>query len=352
MTHRCSAATYWLAAAVVVGVVLCAERRPQAQQSPSGPAVETRQTFEAFVARVREDAIGRGISEETASAALDALTPLEVVVQRDRSQAEFVETVDQYIARRLTPRFVRTARTQVDTHRTLLHRVESRYGVPGAVLVAVWGLESNFGRFSGVRPVPQALATLAWEGRRGQFFREELFAALAILDERAISPGEMKGSWAGAMGQPQFMPSSYLDHAVDFDDDGRRDIWRSTPDVLASIAHYLKNHGWQPGERWGRPVRLATDAAADAVAAVPRRDAGCRATRDLSEPRGLDAWQRMGVRTAEGHALPAGTREASLMKAGRHHYLVYRNYEAVLGYNCAHAYALTVNQLADRIRGR
>jgi membrane-bound lytic murein transglycosylase B len=336
---------------VAAAVGLCGATRPQAQQAPTATGVDERPTFEAFIARVREDAIGRGISEETASAALDALTPLEVVVQRDRAQAEFVETVDQYIARRLTPRFVRTARTQVDTHRVLLQRIESRYGVPGAVLVAVWGLESNFGRFSGVRPVPQALATLAWEGRRGQFFREELFAALAILDEGAISPGEMKGSWAGAMGQPQFMPSSYLDHAVDFDDDGRRDIWTSTPDVLASIAHYLKNHGWQAGERWGRPVRVGP-AVAEAMATVPRRDAGCRATRDLTEARGIDAWQRLGVRTAEGGALPGGTRAASLMKAGRHHYLVYRNYEAVLGYNCAHAYALTVTQLAERIRGR
>jgi len=318
---------------------------------PPVTSVEARPTFEAFVARVREDAIGRGISEETASAALDALTPLEVVVQRDRAQAEFVETVDQYIARRLTPRFVRTARTQGETHRALLRRIESRYGVPGPILVAVWGLESNFGRFSGVRSVPQALATLAWEGRRGLFFREELLAALTILDDGAISPGEMKGSWAGAMGQPQFMPSSYLAHAVDFDGDGRRDIWRSPPDVLASIAHYLKNHGWQAGERWGRPVRVGARAA-EAVATVPRRDAGCRATRDLTEARGIDAWQRLGVRTAEGGALPGGTRAASLMKVGRHHYLVYPNYEAVLGYNCAHAYALTVTQLADRIRGR
>jgi len=340
----------WLAAGAVA-FLLWGGTRSQARQASAGTTTEPRQTFEAFVARVREDAIGRSISEETASAALDALTPLEVVVQRDRAQAEFVETVDQYIARRLTPRFVRTARMQADTHQTLLRRIEARYGVPGSVVVAVWGLESNFGRFSGVRPVPQALATLAWEGRRGQFFREELFAALTILDERAITPGEMKGSWAGAMGQPQFMPSSYLDHAVDFDGDGRRDIWRSTPDVLASIAHYLKNHGWQPGERWGRPVGV-TGAAIEAAAAVPRRDAGCRATRDLSEPRSLDQWQRMGVRMADGGPLPRGTQAASMMLAGRRHYLVYRNYEAVLGYNCAHAYALTVTQLADRIRGR
>ncbi len=340
----------WLVAGAL-GLVLVAGRGPAAMQVPAGTGAPDRPTFEAFVARLREDAIGRGISEETASAALDALTPLEVVVQRDRAQAEFVETVDQYIARRLTARFVRQAQAQADTHRALLRRIEARYGVPGSLVVAVWGLESNFGRFSGVRPVPQALATLAWEGRRGQFFREELFAALAILDEGAISPGDMKGSWAGAMGQPQFMPSSYLDHAVDFDGDGRRDIWRSTPDVLASIAHYLQNHGWQSGERWGRPVRVA-GAAVEAVSGVPLRDAGCRAVRELSAPRRLDQWQRLGVRTAEGHALPTATREASLLKAGRRHYLVYRNYEAVLGYNCAHAYALTITQLADRIRGR
>lgn len=309
----------------------------------------TRPPFDDWLAGVRQVALDRGIAPGTVAAAFDGLTPLEVVVQRDRTQAEAVETVDEYVRKRLTPRFVRTANEQARAQRRVLARVAERFAVQPRFLVAVWGLESNFGRFTGTRPVVQALATLAWEGRRGPFFTDELLQALQIVDRGDIDLPAMKGSWAGAMGQVQFMPSSYLKHAVDFDGDGRRDIWRSTPDVLASIASYLSAYGWQADETWGREVALPKGRAEALVAEVGLRGQGCRAAREMTTPRPLKVWQSLGVRAVGGGALPAVDRDASLYLAGRKAYLVYRNYEALLGYNCAHAYALAVSQLADRI---
>lgn len=309
-----------------------------------------RPSFDSWLDGVRQEALDRGIKPDTVAQAFDGLTPLDVVVERDRSQAETVLTVDEYVRRRLTKRFVRTANEKAAAERRTLARVGARYGVQPRVLVAVWGLESNFGRFSGVRPVVQALATLAWDGRRGTFFKGELMQALEIVDRGHIELAVMKGSWAGAMGQTQFMPSSYLKHAEDFDGDGHRDIWGSTPDVLASIANYLKNHGWKSDETWGREVKLPSGREDALVAQVGLRATGCRAEREMTEPRKLAAWQKLGVRTASGGSLPKVDREASLLRAGTRAWLVYGNYEALLGYNCAHAYALAVGQLADRIR--
>lgn len=311
---------------------------------------ETKPSFDTWLAGARSEALNRGISEATVDQAFDGLEPLPIVVERDRSQAETVLSVDEYVRRRLTPRFVRTANERAVAERAILKKVASRYGVPSPYLVAIWGLESNFGRFSGVRPVIQALATLAWEGRRGAFFTDELMSALRILDQGDIALPVMKGSWAGAMGQTQFMPSSYLEHAVDFDGDGDRDIWGSTPDVLASIANYLKAHGWDPDQTWGREVRLPPGRAEAIVQQVGLRTTGCRAERELTVRQPLGAWQAAGVRTVEGKDLPRVDREASLLVAGKRAFLVYGNYEALLGYNCAHAYALAVGQLADRIR--
>ena len=245
---------------------------------------------------------------------------------------------------------MKAANEHAAAERVTLQQVSDRYGVQPRYLVAVWGMESNFGRFSGVRPVVQALATLAWEGRRGAFFTSELMDALRIVDRGDIDLAVMKGSWAGAMGQTQFMPSSYLRHAEDFDGNGDRDIWRSTPDVLASIANYLKAYGWKADETWGREVRLPAAKADSIVETVGLRTEGCRAEREMTVRRPLKQWQALGVRALDGKALPSAERDASLLRAGKRAFLVYGNYEALLGYNCAHAYALAVSQLADRIR--
>lgn len=316
---------------------------------PAPPVV--RPQWPAFLEQLKQQALAKGVSAATVEATLTGLEPLEVVVERDRTQAETVLTIDQYIERRLTRRFVRTARERAAAHRKLLTEVSKKYGPPSSLLVAVWGMESNFGRFTGTRPTVQAIATLAWDGRRGAFFTSELMNALQILDRGYISLAEMKGSWAGAMGQTQFMPSSYLAHAQDFDEDGRRDIWKGLPDVFASIANYMKAYGWTDRQAWGREVKLPAGGAAPLVEKVGLRQSGCRASRELTVSIPLKQWQQMGVRTVAGTALPRVDRAASLLRAGKRNYLVYSNYDTLLGYNCAHAYALAVGLLSDRIGG-
>lgn len=307
-----------------------------------------RGTFEQWIADVRSVALARGIRAETIDAALTGLEPLPVVVERDRTQAEVRFDLDRYLKRRLTRKMLRTASDQMRQHRALLERTFAAYGVEPHILVAIWGLESNFGRFAGVRPTVAALATLGWEGRRETFFREELIAALRILDAGDISPSAMKGSWAGAMGQPQFMPSSYLQYAQDFDGDGRRDIWASLPDVFASIAKYLVERGWVKGERWGREVKVSTAAARRIVQSVPSRDSSCNAARQARGPLPIQRWRELGVVLPGGGALPRSDMQASLFQAGRRSFLLYRNYDAILAYNCANTYALSVGLLADR----
>ncbi len=315
----------------------------------AGVVAPERPDFKTFLEQVRADALARGISEKTLDAALTGLEPQPTVIERDRSQAEIVLSVDEYVARLLTKKFVRTARERHAHHRALLKSIAAQYGVQPRYLVAIWGIESNYGRFSGVRPTVQALATLAWEGRRGPFFRGELLDALEIVDRGYIGLDQLKGSWAGAMGQTQFMPSSYLKHAQDFDKDGDRDIWKSEHDVFASIANYLKAYGWSDDETWGREVRMPKGGALPVVSAVGLRQQGCRAEREMTNRAPLSRWHELGVRALDGKPLPSLERNASLVHTGKRSFLVYGNYEALLGYNCAHTYALSVALLAERI---
>ena len=222
--------------------------------------------------------------------------------------------------------------------------------MPPRIVVAIWGVESNYGRFSGVRPAVPALATLAWDPRRATFFRGELFNALEILNRGDIDLPQLRGSWAGAMGQVQFMPSSYLKFAEDFDGDGRRDIWSTPADVFASIANYLHGHGWAAGESWGREVRLTPEAARRIAKDVAPRNGTCQATRNMTVALPLARWQR-ARRPAARRQGAAETRRRRL--AGRlvrtRHFLVYSNYDALLDYNCAHSYAVMVGLLGDAI---
>ncbi len=335
---------------VAVGLLLSVASAG-AQVAAPAPREVARPEFSEFVSQLKEQALAKGVSAATVEAALTGLDPLAVVVERDRTQAETVLTIDQYLQRRLTRSFVRTAKEKATTHRAVLRKVSATYGPPARLIVAVWGMESNFGRFTGTRPTVQALATLAWEGRRGPFFTSELMDALQILDKGYIELNQMQGSWAGAMGQPQFMPSSYLAHARDFDGDGRRDIWGTLPDVFASIANYMKAYGWQVDQAWGREVTLPAGGAGPLVEKIGLRESGCRASRELTVAIPLEKWQALGVRTTTGASLPKVRRMASLLRAGKQAYLVYPNYDTLLGYNCAHAYALAVGLLADRIGG-
>lgn len=335
-------------ARLVIALVLLAVGAQIPSEIPAAPPLAL-PPFEVWLSEFRAEAASRGIREEILDEALGGIAPVAQILERDRTQAEFVLDLDGYLKRRLTRGTILTAQRMHQRHRTLLQRVSKRYGVPSRVIIAVWGLESNFGRFAGVRPTIPTLATLAYDPRRSAFFRQELFAALQILDRGDIELARMKGSWAGAMGQPQFMPSSYLQFAQDFDEDGRRDIWTSPPDVFASVAYYLQQHGWTEGKIWGREVKVRP-AARSAVEAVPTRETGCRAQRLMSIPQPLSKWHALGVRTMSNRRLPAVEIDASLIASGPRYFLAYPNYEALLRYNCAHTYALAVALLSDRIR--
>ena len=315
-------------------------------QQVSAPEA-ARQPFSEWLAGLRKEALSSGISEQTVALALTGVEPIPVVVERDRTQAERTLSLDRYLKRRLDRRTIRTAREMRRRHAALLGRVSRRYGVPSAVIVAIWGLESNFGRFSGVRPTIASLATLAYDNRRSAMFRAELIDALRILDRGDVGLDRLKGSWAGAMGQPQFMPSSYLAAAQDFDGDGRTDIWQSPADVFASIANYLKLKGWKSGRPWGRAVGLSAASMAKIEGGVPMRAEGCEAVRQMTEARPWSEWKRIGVVLAGRAKAPAPAAQASLVRTGSRNFLVFENYETLLAYNCAHAYALSVALLAD-----
>jgi membrane-bound lytic murein transglycosylase B len=335
-----------LAASVVVITLSAQADSARAAQ----PADAPRPSFSEWLAALRAEAVARGIRQEVVDAALaDVSEPLPVVLERDRSQAETVFSLETYLKRRLTPKLIRGGREAYAAHRDLLDRISAQYEVPARIIVAIWGAESNFGRFSGVRPTVAALATLAWDPRRAAFFRGELFDALEILNRGDIDLPRLRGSWAGAMGQVQFMPSSYLKFAEDFDGDGRRDIWATPADVFASIANYLKGRGWTPGQTWGREVSVSAEAAHHIAADVAPREGTCQATRNMTVPLRAAQWQAFGVRLAGGKPLPASDIPASLVSGSDRHFLVYPNYDVLLDYNCAHSYAITVALLGDAI---
>jgi membrane-bound lytic murein transglycosylase B len=335
--------TGWVRAVAVAALLATAPLAAQTSETP-------RPSFAEWLAGVRTEALERGIRQEIVDAALaDVSEPLPIILERDRAQAETVFSLEKYLSRRLTAKLIRSGRDAYARERELIDRVGEQYGVPPRIIVAIWGAESNFGGFSGVRPTVPALATLAWDPRRATFFRGELLDALDILNRGDIDLEHLRGSWAGAMGQVQFMPSSYLKFAEDFDGDGRRDIWSTHGDVFASIANYLKGHGWKAGETWGREVAVTPEAARRIATDVSPRDGSCQAIRNMSSALPLSRWQELGVRLPGGKPLPKSDTEASLVSGTTRHFLVYPNYDALLEYNCAHSYAISVALLGDAI---
>lgn len=297
--------------------------------------------FDTWLEGVKREAIGRGISRTTVERALDGLQPIPEVIQRDRTQREFTLTFTRYMRGAVTEARVEKARRLLAQHRPLLDKVAEEYGVQPRFLVSFWGLESNFGEHTGGYQVIAALATLAHEGRRHDFFRSQLMDALKIVDEGHIDTARMTGSWAGAMGQLQFIPSTFVNFAVDYDGDGHRDIWHSLPDVFASAANYLSQEGWRGDRTWGRQVRLP-----------PGFD---YALASLAVKKPLAEWAALGLRDAEGGPLPVidGMEAALVLPAGYRGpaFLVYENFETILIWNRSILYALSVGHLADRIEG-
>jgi len=319
-------------------------------RAPQAPVLDAPQPFDEWLFELIAEARARGYSENLIEQALADVEPLPRVIQNDRSQAELVVGFDRYYRSRVTAPIVRRGRELARQHGAVLTGIEDAYDVQRRFIVAIWGMETRYGRVTGTTPVFQALATLAWEPRRADFFRGELFNALTMVSRGDIETASMTGSWAGAMGHPQFMPSSYLKFAEDYDGDGRRDIWRSTPDALASIANYLKEWGWDDEFTWGREVRITPAVRARIEQETSKRTEGCFAMRNMTERIPLTEWQRLGVRRVNGGALPRSDIPAGLVSTDTRSFLVYPNYDAILRYNCAHYYALTVALLADQIR--
>lgn len=296
--------------------------------------------FEACVERLQQTATEQGVSPDVAERTLRGVEFVERVIELDRAQPEFTTTFDDYLGRRVTEERVERGRELLEEHGELLDRVYREYGVPPRYLVAFWGMETNFGDYFGRMPILDSLATLACDDRRSDYFTKQLVAALGIVDEGSIEADRLKGSWAGALGHMQFMPSVFARYAVDFDGDGRRDPWNSLPDAMASAGNFLQGSGWERGWRWGREVTLPEG--------FPYELAGYDNARPLS------AWKERGVRTAYDRPLPSTDQEAALLVPSGHEgpkFLVYHNFDVVMRWNQSEFYALAVGHLADRLTG-
>ncbi len=296
--------------------------------------------YDAWVAAFRPRAEARGITRATLDAAFRGAGFLPGVVERDRNQTEFTRSLQDYLAIVASPEKVTEGRARLRARQALLAEIEGRYGVPAHVVAAIWGVESNYGQRRGDIPVISAVSTLAYDGRRGAFFESQLIAALRILQNGDVAPGAMTGSWAGAMGHTQFIPTTFEAYAVDFRGDGRRDIWAEDPtDGLASAAAYLSGSGWQRGRPWGLEVRLP--------------DGFDTGLAGRGAARGVPAWSALGVRDAAGGGLPDHGAASILIPAGPGGpaFIVFRNFSVILRYNNSQNYALGVGYLSDRLAG-
>ena len=296
--------------------------------------------FETWLAAFREDAAAQGISASTLDAALTGITPVERVIELDRRQPEFLQIFSDYLARRVNARQVARGQAMLAEHAALLDAVEQQHGVPKSVLVAFWGLETNYGTTLGSLNIPASLATLAFDGRRSTFFRSQLLDALRIIDAGHVAAIDMNGSWAGAMGHMQFMPSTFRAYAVDADGDGRIDLWQSLPDAMHSAANYLRRAGWHPGEPVALEVRLPQG--------FDLRRARVNHRLPVAE------WTAFGVQTADGSALPdpAGGAAVVLPQGWQGPaFMVFENFDVVMRWNRSVNYALAVAQMAQQLAG-
>jgi len=297
------------------------------------------QKFSDWVEGVRKDATERGVDKAIFDTAFKGVKPIPRIIELDRKQPEFTLTFKQYLSRVASGVRIKKGRQKLAENRKELEEVGKKFGVQPRFIVALWGIETDFGRISGGFNVITALATLAYDGRRSKYFRGELLNALEILDQGHVKHKDMTGSWAGAMGQCQFMPSSFLAHAIDYNGDGRRDIWTTREDVFASAANYLAKSGWRADQTWGREVRLP--------------DNFDRAMADLKVRKPISGWQALGVRRADGTDLPSRQLSASIVlpEKGKMSpaYMVYSNYRTILKWNRSTYFALAVGLLSDGI---
>ena len=296
--------------------------------------------FKLWLNSFKKIALSKGISQETINLSFKNVVFLEQVIKYDRKQPEFTLTFAEYLKRVVSDSRIRIGKSKLKEHKELLREISSKYGVQSRYIVALWGIETDFGRITGGFPVISSLATLAYDGRRSKFFRKELFLALKIVDGGHILAKDMIGSWAGAMGQNQFMPSSFHAYAVDYDNDGSKDIWKTLPDIFASIANYLSKSGWQADQTWGRPVSLPEN--------FSRKFLGRKIKKPLGE------WQQLGVRKLSGQDLPKRNLLSSIIRPEKGQigpaFLIYNNYEVILKWNRSNYFATAVGILSDKIK--
>ena len=306
---------------------------------PAGPAGADAR-YERFVKSFWASARKAGVSRKTYDKAFAGLTPDPEVVRKNAYQPEFKFPASHYLILAVTDTRIRLGKERAKEYKTELDAIEKRWGVDRYVLLAIWGMETNYGAFMGKMNVIRSLSTLAYKGRRAKFGRTQLIAALRMMERGVVPEGPMLGSWAGAMGHTQFIPVNYLKYAVDFDGDGKRDIWNTPPEALASTANYLSRQKWRTGKTWGYEVKLPGK--------VGKGYAGRRRSRALAK------WAALGVKRVNGGEFPRLSDRAYLyLPEGRKGpaFLLIRNFRVIMTYNAAHKYALSVGHLADRIRG-
>ena len=313
--------------------------------SISPMAIANEINFDQWLTDFRKEARSLGISNKVLKAALGNAKPIKRVIELDRSQPEFTMTFDEYLSKIASKTRARVAAKKLIEHDKILTEISKKYGVQKRYIVTFWGVETNFGQYLGSFNVPHSLATLAHDGRRSAYFRKELLNALKILEEGHIAPDKMKGSWAGAMGQSQFMPSSFLSYAVDWNGDGKRDIWETKADVFASTAYYLSKAGWRDDVTWGRAVLLP--------AGLLIKGRGPNELADAKTRLRLSAWSKAGVVTVNGKPLPSRDLKARLVLPTDFQgpaFLVYSNFDAILAWNRSNYYALAIGHLSDKLR--
>jgi len=295
-------------------------------------------SFDAYVQTLKQEALAQGIRPTTVDASFADIQFIEHAVKLDRNQPEFKLTLDTYLPKAVPEWKIKLARRHYQENYPLLKKIGLHYGVEPQFIVALWGIETGFGKYMGNYSLISSLATLAYEGRREAFFKKELFAALRIIDEGHATPQTLKGSWAGAMGQVQFMPSSFLNFAVDYDGDGRKDLWHTRADVFASAANYLQQHGWKYKGGWSSRVKVPSSLDSSLIGV------------EVSKP--VADWYRLGVRSLDGSALPSRAGDASVGlpddREGRA-YLAYNNYMVLRSWNRSNYFVISVGYLADRI---
>lgn len=305
----------------------------------SATANEREISFIQYVENIKAEAIALGIDTSVVNNAFDEVEFLQRSVTSDKEQPEFKMTLDTYIPRAVPHWKIKQARDAYKEHYHLLQEIGKAYGVQPRFIVALWGIETNFGRLTGSHYVISSLTTMAYEGRREALFKKQLFAALTILEEGHITQDKFIGSWAGAMGQVQFMPTSYLNYAVDYDGDGRKDIWGTHADVFASAANYLKQEGWDDSETWGRQVQLPEN--------FDLSLAG------IDKQKSLQEWQALGIRKYDGKDLPQADLQASIVipddENGRV-YIAYNNYKVLMHWNRSYYFATAVGFLSEHIQ--